>query len=192
MAPVDAPRFLAALPTAASASPLLTENGVAVPVGATVQATSIGIPLRTTSIGSDECKRSVMHGNVTANTGSQISIEVSSFYLECVSSSGFFTMQGQGLPWCWKTTKSDSFELRGGKCSEAAKSLTLLWSTESTSCSFTRTALTGTFKTSPEEAVMTLLDQEFAVESGFCQPFKLDINYSMETAISPFTTLTIS
>ncbi|MGN6202680.1 MAG: hypothetical protein ACTHNY_09775 [Solirubrobacterales bacterium] len=165
---------------------------MAVPVGATVQATSIGVPLRTTSIGSDDCKRSVMHGNVTANTGSQISIELSSFYLECVSASGFFTLQGKGLPWCWKTTKSDSFELRGGKCSEAAKSLTLL-SSLSEACSYTRTALSGTFKTSPEDVVMTLLDQEFAVEGGFgCQPFKLDINYTMETATSPFTALTIS
>jgi hypothetical protein len=192
---------LAALPATASASPVLTENGLTVPAGATVQATSIGIPLQTTSFSSDTCKRSLMHGKVAANTGTQIEIELSSFSLsECAGSSGTFNYEGRNLPWCWRTTKSaDSFELRGGKCGGTAASLTVATVIEGEKgekiviCPYTRTAVTGTFKTSPEDAVFTFLEQEFTPESGLgCQAFKLDINYTMETATSPFAALFIS
>lgn len=182
---------LAALPATASASPVLTENGAFVPVGATVQATSIGLPIVTASPVNYECKKSTMHGNVARNSGTRVEVEFSSFSLSsCTSLFGGLSLEASNLPWCWKTTEAaDSFELRGGKCSEAAKPLTVFVN----GCPATRTAITGTFKTSPEDFWMTLANQEFAPEFGFnCQRVTPDINYTVETATSPFAPLFIS
>jgi hypothetical protein len=183
---------LAALPAPASASPVLTETfPVPIPVGTTVLATTIGQPIVTASPANYTCKSATMHGNVARNSGTQIEIEFSSLSVSsCESIFGGLTLEAKNLPWCWRTTAvADSFELRGGKCSEAAKPLTVM----ANSCPTTRTAITGTFKTSPEEFWMTPVSQEFVPEAGFnCPKISLDFNWKVETAVSPFTALKIS
>lgn len=176
----------------ASASPVLTENAAAVPVGATVQATNVGEPLITTPLGTTRCINTKMHGNVIANTGTQIEIEFGSVTFFGCSGPFVNSVEAKNLPWCWKASSkmtADTFELRGGKCSEAAKPLTLL----ANSCPYTRTVLTGPFNTAPQDVSMTVA-QEFTRESGsLCPtPIEPEIVYTLETATGENSPLVIS
>jgi hypothetical protein len=176
--------LLAALPPSAAGSPLLTEMGAAVPVGGTIRAANTGFLIRTTSIGNMACSTSVMHGNVVANSGTQLEIEFSSVsFGDCT---GFQNegWEAKNLPWCWRATSkmtADTFELRGGKCSEAAKPITVVIGG---GCAYTRAAVTGTFKTSPEDVTLVIAEQEFVGElGGFCNnAFRIDVQYTMTTA----------
>jgi hypothetical protein len=182
---------LAAVPAAAPASPVLTELGVAVAPGATVRATNAGNILVTTPLETAQCLQSTMHGNVITNTGTQIEIEYSSVsFVGC----GVGSIEAKNLPWCWKASSkmtADTYELRGGKCNEASKSLTLV---VNSGCPYTRTALTGSLSTAPQDVFLTASGQEFVRESGmFClTPIKFDITYTLETATSESGPLTIS
>jgi hypothetical protein len=185
---------LTALPGPASASPVLTEMGAWVVPGATVRETNVGNILITAPLETGTCAQTSMHGNVIANSGTQIEIEFSSVsFVDCTGSFAK-SVKAKNLPWCWKASSkmtADTFELRGGKCSAAAEPLTLLMNE---GCPYTRTALTGSLRTGPEDAFLPVPEQEFTREPGsLCPtPIKLDINYTLETAEGAFTTLVIS
>lgn len=66
-------------------------------------------------------------------------------------------------PWCLRSTttmKTDEFQTRGGKCSEAAKPIRFHMVTEAIgTCAYERAAgspITGTLRTHPEQATLTI------------------------------------
>jgi hypothetical protein len=165
-----------------------------VPNGATVKATTVGQFVRTTALATFVCTGSTMHGTVVSNSGTQLEIEFTSVtFGDCT---GFQNepVEAKNLPWCWKASSkmtADTFELRGGGCKEAEKALTMVTG----GCPYTRfTPMSGKFTTSPEDFKMTFSEQEFVSETGgVCiTAFKLDAQYTVETAASPFTSLLVS
>ncbi|MGN6586940.1 MAG: hypothetical protein ACTHKT_05635, partial [Solirubrobacterales bacterium] len=61
---------------AASASPVLTENGTAVAVGASIEGKNTGEAIFTTTAGNVNCSSAVLKGTVTKNSGTKITGEI--------------------------------------------------------------------------------------------------------------------
>lgn len=190
----------AAFAPAASASPVLTEEGFKVAPGTTVTAQSEGTIYRTDAVSNRMCQNSDMHGTLVKNTGSLIEIEFSSVSFTgklggACEGIGADSLKAGNLPWCLRigTEPVDSFTLSGGKCGEAPKSITL---TVGSGCSYVATngSLSGTYNTNTLGGELTTDEEYFSVESGsLCRPFILDpIKYNLSTAASPLTRLTIS
>jgi hypothetical protein len=187
---------------AASASPVLTEEGKTIATGTTVTAQSEG-PIYRTDFGANyECQKSDMHGTVVKNNGSLIELEISSVSFTGVLGGGCEgvnadNLKAGNLPWCLRvgTEPGHSFTLSGGKCSEAAKPITLTTTLKFVTCHYVaETLFTGTYSTNTPGAGLTTATERFKVESGpACRPFDLDpIKYNLSTATSPFTKLVIS
>jgi hypothetical protein len=190
---------LAVVPAVASASPELTApTGTTLAVGSKIQATNVGNTLMSLSTGGEVvCTEAKMTGTLKANSGTLVEgdIETASFNGTegeeklCssplgpvkVTTGGFAT----GLPWCIKTTKtSHQFEVRGGKCSEPARAMTYIMDIGGIACPYSRAALVGTFKTHPEDALLTVSEQEFTREGTnfFCPSSgKLNMTFTLET-----------
>jgi len=140
---------------------------------------------------------------VLANTGTTIEAEVESATFTGTETEGRCTGLGaervtaKNLPWCLKAgggLAADTFELRGGKCSEAAKPLTWEMPNAFGSCFHTTPKMTGSFSTGGTQAHLTLYQQSTIRESGSgcLENLKWDATYSLETTASPFSPLTIS
>jgi hypothetical protein len=194
-----------ALPTGAAASPELgeTSNGVfsKLAVGSKIQATSLGTSKLTSPGGTTlvECSSASMTGDLYENSGTSIKGNITSAAFtnaggaDCTALFGgtakVTTNVGSGIPWCIQTTKTaDQIEVRGGKCSEAARSITFVLDTSSFGeCKYVSTTFpTGTFTTdtSGQSATVKLTKAGLwkLEEGAFCPAeANLDIEYLLET-----------
>jgi len=187
----------AVLPAMASASPALTEHGVAVATGVEITATNDENIVFNSSLGPVTCVKSTLHGKLTVNSGKLIEgdIEKATFTNatggDCVSSwAGEVKVTPEGLPWCIKTTATaDTFLIRGAACTAAETPLTftLDFTSGGFSCKYSRTGgISGTFTTGGTQATLTANASEFigaAGNGGLC-PSKgtLNAKYTLETS----------
>jgi hypothetical protein len=164
-----------ALPAAASASPVLTENGVAVATGKKIVGTQVGTSTFTSTDGTRKqlvCSTGTLTGELTANTGSLIEGKVTSMLFggtggtnpnepqepECTGESGFGNATVTGVvstkaPWCLKTIGSDQWTLAG--CA-TEKIKWLMVTTLAGTCEYESTAhLVGTHSTGGTDGTMT-------------------------------------
>lgn len=183
---------LAIVPAAASASPTLTfPTGTKASTGLTLTGTNVGETVMTGAF-NVRCTTSHMHGTVTENSGTSIkgNITAASFSGsgtggDCTSAFGSTKVEVTSLPWCLSSGKEDKFEVRGGLCSEASRAIKFTLEITGTGpCRYEKSSVAGTFKTHPEDAVLTISEQEAKLyEGGFFCPSsgKLDMTFTLET-----------
>jgi hypothetical protein len=195
----------AVVPAMASASPVLTESGSPVPVGAKILATQSGNILLTTTAGTVTCTKSTMTGVVKTNSGTKIQgeIETATFTgaaaeARCESTFLFnptFKVTAENLPWCIESSGGDAFTVRGGKCAEAAKNLKFTLSSVLGNCTYERASVTGTYETNKTPVTLKVgAAQTFTRVAGTICPASgtLSGGWNLETDVSPFTGLSIS
>jgi hypothetical protein len=180
-----------------------------------ITATGLGSAQKMTDTSGNtlvECSGAEMTGYLTKNNGTEVEGTVHSASFagtgleregsnECTSSFGGITVHtkiGNGTPWCLRSTagmNEDEFQVRGGSCSEAARSITfVLTSTTVGTCKYSRAeAVKGTYTThSTGDAIVTIsgsgatggTDTEFTKEEGgiFCPSNgTLDLKFTLET-----------
>jgi hypothetical protein len=184
-------------------------TGTALAVGSKIQATSLENTIMTSSSTGKliECTKAKMTGELTTNgpttiTGDITSAEFSGTGTEgdCTSSTGasikVTTNIEGGLPYCLKTiTEKDEFEVRGGKCTEGARSIKYtLDATGIGYCGYEAASLKGTFTTdvtgSTQDAILTLNEagpftrfESSGLVSFFCPEngVTLDMKFTLET-----------
>lgn len=204
------------LPTAAAASPVLTSSkgGSAVAVGTKITGTNIGTSRFKSDDGSTtltECSTTVVTGELTKNNGTQIEGNITTVTSsgtgsgfngmnECTS--GVFgnfivTTNGGGVdgenvengtPWCLRSGSEDTGTLRGGKCSEAARNITMIVdSTTVGECKYSRaTPIQGTFTTeSSGDAIVNVVPANSTVaktSGGILCPSSgtFEVSYTIE------------
>jgi hypothetical protein len=193
----------AAVPSGSSASPVLTHpTGTSLATGAKVTITNIGITRFKDSGGVTifECITALTTGPVVSNSGTLFGINIETASTtgtgeegRCTASFGnvkYTTGVEGGLPWCLTGKSEDKFEIRGGKCTEAARPLKVtLDSTGAGECKYKKsTGELGTFTTDGTgDAVLTIVGQEFTKEAGslFCpSSYKVEAAMTMETDTS--------
>jgi len=129
----------AVLAAPVTASPVVTDTdppGVArvVPVGTKLIATNTGNIRMTTSLGTLECTKAVLTGELVKNSGTEIegTITTASFTgtgaeERCTTAFlGNIKVTPKKLPWCLKATNkmtADTFELKSGSCGGALGSM---------------------------------------------------------------------
>jgi len=168
-----------ALPAAASASPeVMHPTGTRLGTGTKITATQVGSGkyTATSTSGSGsvlaECSSGSMTGELTKNNGTEIEGNIESTAFSGTEAEGKCTKLGgvkvttaataNGTPWCLRATaamNANEFQVRGGKCSEAAHGITFLMDTGlGVNCGYERTAaIKGTFTTDTTgDAVLTL------------------------------------
>ncbi len=185
----------AVLPAVASASPEVTyPTGTRLAVPSLIRAHNLGNTVMTTSVGSIECSKSVITGTLTKNNGTKIegNIETATFNgteseERCSGPIGAVKVTNPSLPWCLASGASDTFEVRGGKCTEEPRAITfILHSALTGECKYTKASVAGKFTTHPEDAILTISEQEFTKEAGgiFCPGSgKLDMSFTLERDI---------
>jgi hypothetical protein len=196
-----------------TASPELRSlAGAKVPVGTLAQGTNVQLAepdnvRLTTSIGNVECNEATLTGELTSNTGSHIAGNITTAEFRgnssepssqhCAGAFGKVTVTPNhttnpshngvsSLPWCiTANTADDKFTVRGGKCSEAARSLTFsLHTALYGTCSYQKASITGTYTTHPVATVLTIQSGGFTktTGSGFCpSAFELEMAFTLET-----------
>ncbi len=191
---------LSLLSATASASPELTHpTATRLSVGTLLKATNVGLIRTTESSGATiyECTGSELTGELTKNNGSEIEATITkagfpgtAFKEACTTTIGVAIKTTTSVPWCLRMTPAmaaDEFQIRGGKCSEAAKELT--YTLDGPECTYGRaTPLKGTFATDKAgitDATLTLSEQSFTRKSGsslLCfSEYKWDVVYTLET-----------
>jgi hypothetical protein len=189
---------LALSPSMSSASPVLTEGPSVVAVGKKIVETNTGDVIFDSASGPTFCNKSERTGTVTVNSGGLIGIAWGFEFFGGTAANGGCTSGwlasaaiSSTLSSCFQTTKtSDQWELRGGNCSEAAKSLTFtLKGTfamgETITCKYSRSNVTGTFSTNTTPVTLTVgASQSFTKEEGsfICPSVQtLTGKYTLET-----------
>jgi hypothetical protein len=186
----------AVLPASASAvnSATLVEqaNTSVLPVGTNILATNEktttkehGVLVMTNSEGQPEveCTGGELTGTVTSNTHTLAQGEITKAAFggkpggtttgHCKGIIGDTLVTVTSLPWCMSISAeaaTDTFQLRGGKCSEASKPITFTLHITSIfgtiSCHYARSsAITGTYHTHPNQAYGKVTKVEFLRES---------------------------
>jgi hypothetical protein len=177
-------------------------------VGTKILATSVnGNTIMTSEGGSKliECTSASMTGELVTNGAATITGNITSASFsgtgtegDCLSSTGasikVTTSIAGGLPYCMKTiAEKDEVEIRGGKCSEAARSIKYtLDATGIGNCGYEANSLKGTFTTdvSGQDAVVTLSKagpftryESEGLVSFFCpeKGVTLDMSFTLET-----------
>jgi hypothetical protein len=176
----------AVMPAMASAAPTLTApTGTLLATGSAVTGTNVGDTLMTDSSGNVllRCNKATMTGTVTTNNSTNgFAGDISSAVFtgdasadgECTGTFGNSYVTANiagGTPYCIKNTKNvDELEVRGGKCSEASRSIKyVLHSTTLGTCTYERTGgIIGKYTTHPTAAEATISKSEFTRTSGFC------------------------
>lgn len=209
-----------ALPAAASAanSPVLTHpTGTVLGKGASIDGHNTTlIVLKSGSTVLTECSSATLTGTLTKNESNTVegNIETATFSgtgperegdKECTSPGlGNFSVDtnlGNGTPWCIRSTSTmaeDEFQVRGGKCTEAARSITfVLTSTTVGTCKYNRTeALKGIYTTDTpgiQDAILHFTSgtsTEFKKEEGgiLCPSTgNLEGSFTLETNNPPNT-----
>jgi|GEM_PF-2553300 len=184
----------AVAPAIAAASPVLTENGIAVGVGASVRGTNSGSILFSTKMGNVECTEAQLNGTVAENSGTSIEINIEvpkSFFhgddpeeAKCTSNisdlaGGTATMKVtlEGTTWCLSSGAKDTWSIRGGACGAAAEPLRFIFDVTSHTggnlgaCTYERAEkrveVTGTFNTKTTPATLTIgASQTFTTATG--------------------------
>ena len=181
---------LAVVPSVASAIELTDANGNT--ADTFIRAHNVGDTIMTAgAAGNIVCTKAEMTGHLTQNGPTLITGDISSASFKgveseerCASSLGATKVTITSLPWCIRNLEGDSFEVRGGKCTEAAKPLTFVLDVAGISCPYEKASVTGTFATHPEEAILTVSESEFKKEvgGGFLCPGsgKLDMKFTLE------------
>lgn len=198
-------------PTYISAGPKLTfPTGTLLAPGSKLRATNVGIQKFTSSTGESlyECSSNQWTGTLTKNSGTEVEADIETASItgtgagsSCTTSFGStkWTLSPftNGLPWCFRATSAmaaDEFQIRGGKCTEAAKPMRFLWESVSeieAECAYERgsaTPINATYTTHPENAKLTINEAEFTKLSGAvsCPPsFKLDSTLTLERDNTP-------
>ncbi|HET9677323.1 MAG TPA: hypothetical protein VFP21_07465 [Solirubrobacterales bacterium] len=189
---------------AASATPVLTENGVAVSNGASIKGTNTGNTLFTIQGFKEpvECTHAEFKGTLTANTGTTIAGEIPQ------STGANYTFSGTGAGGdCTSPIGDIKPTLISALCLHAAKgsdNVTIngcgsnpvtfrLDSTTGLTCNYSVSFLTGTYSTTGD-ATINLSEQEAVLEKNesFLCPGagKLDMDFDLYTTDG--TTLAIS
>jgi hypothetical protein len=185
----------------ASAAPVITHpTGTVLATGTLLKATNVTEMKFTSGTLNVNCPSVITKGVLTSNStaggfaGESTSITFSGTGTsgDCTASGSFFTGSVKptpeiagGLPWCFKNTLNDNLEIRGGRCSEAARSIKFgLDVTGLVTCTYERASLTGTFDTHPSDAIGQInASQVWTLVSGFGCPSSpsLDIDFTEET-----------
>jgi hypothetical protein len=199
---------LAVMPAMASASPVLTEGKEIVKPPAKILATQSGNILLTTSSGTVTCTKSKLTGTLITNTGTHIegTLETATFTGEgteerCKSTFPFspqFKVTPENLHWCITAggaLPADTWTIRGGACTEAAKNLRFTLDSSFGNCTYELPSVTGTFETNKTPVTLKVgANQTFNRVAGSICPEKgtLSGGWTLETDVSPFTGLSIS
>lgn len=198
----------AVVPSLASANPILTEpTGTALGAGATITATNVGETTLVTSTGTLSCNTDDLHGTLISNaTAAGVKGEITSAKFggtgplqsgaeanECTGSN-FFTPNttitpNQSLPWCLEAAAAtDTFTVKGGKCSATTAINFKLDTTGVGTCEYTRAAvISGTLVTDgggANENTAAIANTAFTLVSGpgLCpSEGKLNMRFSLET-----------
>jgi hypothetical protein len=179
--------------TSASATILTFPTGTALATGSTLKGTNVGPTYMTTTTTERliECTKDVMTGTLNTNSGGSVAGTITSAMFEgtgisgdCTTSTGssvkFTTAITGGLPYCLKNTKEDNFEIRGGTCADAARSIKFTMDfTNGGTCGYEKSNLTGTFTTHETgDAIFT------SVEQGIWKRFEITVG-SLESFLCP-------
>jgi hypothetical protein len=172
-----------AMASTASASPVLTHpTGTVQATGAAITGTNVGETLMTDTNGNiiTRCTTANLSGELTKNSGTAIEGNVTSATFTGTGSEGnctgtFFTSPkvtpgvANGLPWCVRalsTFAADEAQIRGGKCSEAAREIRFALDLGATTCLYSRSStepIKGTLTTDVggQDAVVHISKQLF-------------------------------
>ncbi|HET7506939.1 MAG TPA: hypothetical protein VFJ53_01145 [Solirubrobacterales bacterium] len=146
-----------ALPAVASASPELTSpTGTTAAVGSKFTAVNIGEMVMTDTNGNiiNRCTSADLSGEVTKNSGTAIEGNVTTASFTGTGAEGnctgtFFSSPrftfgvANGVPWCVRalsTFATNEVQIRGGKCSEAAREIRFALDIGSITCLYSRAA----------------------------------------------------
>jgi hypothetical protein len=200
------------VPSIASAGPTLTAPTGTAYKGTYIEAENVGVTKMTLPAGiggSVECQTATMTGDLTTNSGGHVSGDIETVEFrgrpkqanphesnQCDSPLGAVSVTpnhttnpkqgGVGsLNWCLTANTNDNkFTVRGGNCTEATRPLTFTLHTPIGECAYSKASVTGSYTTHPNDAVLTLSEQEFtkSVGSAFCPGSgKLDMSFTLRT-----------
>lgn len=182
---------------AASASPVLTNEGKAVSVGTEITGTNIGTFRFTTPFGT-ECTAVGFNFLVTENSGAKLKLEApfgKAFFsgtgagVDCTSSTG-----ASNIAWitkvCLEATSGDKV-IATGCGAKAAFTTTITTGGFELPCRYAANSFTGTFVTNAD-AAFTFVEQEFAKETGFCTGTRTLLDLAFELTTIAGETLVIS
>jgi hypothetical protein len=184
---------------AASASPVLTENGTAVAVGASIEDKITGV-MKFTGAFNVECSSTNLKGTVTKNSGTKlettipaggVTISGTAVGGDCTSALGATKVTiNSELCFASGAAPADTFTVTG--CS--ANVVFTLEVTGTGPCKYSTAVVNGTFSTNVTPTTINVSEQEFKkIEGGFFCPSsgKLDMDLDMYTT-GTNTGLTIS
>ncbi|HWN73470.1 MAG TPA: hypothetical protein VNN15_06660 [Solirubrobacterales bacterium] len=169
---------------AASASPVLTNGGSSVPAGTSVTGINTGATFFKGFGGAltVECSTAILHGTVTANTGTTIAGEVAVGQATFGGTGGADPTAPGGEPECTSNIGDTTVTVNSKLCFDTVKATDnvsidgcgnpitfTLNVTSSGSCVYSQNSITGTFKTNAT-ATVNLAGVEAAKEAGpfFC------------------------
>jgi hypothetical protein len=198
----------AAMPATASAKPVLKHaTWTVAPVGTKIMGTNVGNITMSNGIGSITCSTASLTGALTVNeTSNGFEANITSLKFggttgktiagdeepECTGTGNY--AGGVAVTWtapfCLESTaETDTTGMRGGLCAESSRAV--VFHTDWTSifgtiaCSYQRSSLAGTFKTYPEDAILTFSELTFtklAGSGGECPTeFKTNMTFTLET-----------
>lgn len=177
-------------------------TGTLLGVGTKFSGTNVGNIVFTNSSGNiiHECSTATLTGALTKNDGNNVEAVISSLAFTgtgvggaCTSSSGNLTFTfnpaTNGLPWCLRSTSTmatDEFQIRGNECSKLARPIRFVIDISAGgTCTYQRTAaIQGTYKTHPEDAVLSISKVELPLLEGsiLCPSSTfLDMSLTLET-----------
>jgi hypothetical protein len=177
----------------ASASPVLTENGSALAVGASIKGTNISETLFTASTGAIvRCTKAELKGSVTGNSGTVIKgtipvggavfsgTGVGSPVADCTSDLGDVRVTVTSELCLETVTKSDNVTITG--CSGNPVTFTLHITNTGSECKYSTSTVLGTFVTNAS-ATVKVTEQSAGLVSGFLCPSsgKLDMHFDLTT-----------
>lgn len=180
--------FAAWIPLTASASPVLTQNGVFVPVGTSITAKSTSTSSLTTMFG---CSSAHFRGKITWNSGTQIKGEVPGGFAlftstgasgDCTSITGDVRVTVNSNL-CFETVKgTDNVTFTG--CGATPFTLTATFTQGGYVCKYRAASVTGAFATNAN-ATTNISEQPLEREEG---GFMCPVSTKLDTHLDWYTT----
>lgn len=194
----------AVLPATAAAvnSPELTyPTGTRLATSSAIRGVNVGETKLTSATSTVTCSTAKIEGVLQKNNGTEMEADIESASISgsaggtCTSTVSSDVVVGtvpakNGTPWCLRSTPElteDEFQVRGGKCGESIRPIRIAvtYPTVVTECVYERSGtITGTYKTHPEDLLLTTNEVEFVKVSGaFTCPAstKLDTSLTFES-----------
>jgi hypothetical protein len=170
----------------ASGSPVLTNGGVAIPVGTDLTGKNTGEIRFTTGPFVLTCTAANLTGKITTNSGNQFAMEVPAGAFtfagtgggNCTSTQGAYSVSWGTL--CLQTiTKTDNISITGCSGAPATSTTTI---SGGIVCKYSIASLTATFQTT-RDATVNVAEQGVRNEEGFActSPYKLDFDLDLTT-----------